>query len=158
MGGAMDLIAEFGSLLDMLNREGIEYAVCGGIAVTIHGYARTTKDIDFLIRVEDADRIVKLAEQAGFLDDSGNIPFDLGTERETIVRRVVKIQGRDLLMLDLILVSPILEPAWQSRTTVEWEGRRISIVSRDGLRLMKTLAGRDQDLTDLKQLGIDRHE
>ena len=61
-------------------------------------------------------------------------------------------------MLDLILVSPILEPAWQSRTIVEWEGRRVSIVSRDGLALMKTLAGRDQDLTDLKQLGIDEHE
>jgi hypothetical protein len=37
---------------------------------------------------------------------------------------------------------------------VEWEGRRVSIVSRDGLALMKSLAGRDQDLTDLKQLGI----
>ena len=67
-----------------------------------------------LIRKEDANRVVKLAKQAGFLDDSGNTPFGLGTERETIIRRVVKTEGRDLLMLDLILVSPILEPAWQS--------------------------------------------
>lgn len=35
-----------------------------------------------------------------------------------------------------------------------WEGRHVSIVPRDGLAQMKTLAGRDQDLTDLKQLGI----
>lgn len=154
----MDLIHEFSALIDELNRENVEYAVCGGIAVTIHGYVRTTKDIDFLIRKEDANRVVKLAQQAGFLDDSGNTSFGLGTERETIIRRVVKTEGRDLLMLDLILVSPILEPAWQSRTIIEWEGRRVSIVSRDGLALMKTLAGRDQDLTDLKQLGIDKHE
>jgi len=50
MGGAMDLIAEFGALIDVLNREGIEYAVCGGIAVSIHGYVRATTDIDILIR------------------------------------------------------------------------------------------------------------
>jgi hypothetical protein len=154
----MDLIREFGALIDVFNREGVEYAVCGGIAVTIHGYVRATKDVDFLIRAEDADRVVKLAGQAGFLDDSGNIAFALGTERQTTVRRVVKIEGRDLLMLDLILVSPILEPAWQSRTKIEWEGRLVSIVSRQGLALMKSLAGRDQDLTDLKQLGIDKHE
>lgn len=151
----MDLIREFKLLIDVFNREGVEYAVCGGIAVTIHGYVRTTKDIDFLIRAEDADHVVQLAEQIGFLDDSGTIPFGVGTERQTIVRRV-KIEGRDLLMLDLILVSPILEPAWKNRTRIEWEGRLVSIVSRDGLALMKSLAGRDQDLTDLKQLGIDK--
>lgn len=154
----MDLIREFGAIIDELHREGVEYAVCGGIAVTIHGYVRTTKDMDFLIRSEDADRVVKLAARVGFLDDSGNIPFGLGTKRETIVRRVVKTEGCDLLMLDLILVSPILEPAWQSRIKVEWEGRQLSMVSREGLALMKTLAGRDQDLTDLRQLGMDQHE
>jgi hypothetical protein len=57
-------------------------------------------------------------------------------------------------MLDLVLVSPVLQSAWKSRTHVEWEGRRLWVVSRDGLALMKLLAGRDQDLTDLKNLGI----
>jgi predicted nucleotidyltransferase len=150
----MDLIREFGALVDTLHRDGVEYAVCGGIAVTIHGYVRTTKDIDLMIRHEDAARAVQSAAQLGFLDDSGNLSFDSGTQRERTVRRVVKIEGRDLLMLDLLLVSPVLEPAWRSRMEVEWEGRRVSIVSRDGLALMKSLAGRDQDLTDLKQLGI----
>ena len=31
----MDLIHEFGALIEELNRENVEYAVCGGIAVTI---------------------------------------------------------------------------------------------------------------------------
>ena len=150
----MDLIRDFGALIDTFHRNGVEYAVCGGIAVTIYGYVRTTKDIDLLIRREDADRAVQLAAPIGFLDDSGSLSFESGTQRERTVRRVVKIDGRDVLILDLLLVSPILEPAWQSRTQVEWEGRLVSIVSRDGLALMKTLAGRDQDLTDLRQLGI----
>ena len=154
----MDRIREFRTLIDALQRHGVEYVVCGGIAVTIHGYVRTTKDIDLLIRSEDADRAVAVAAEAGFRDDSGNIAFDQGTERERIVRRIVKIEGRDLLMLVLILVSPILEPVWRSRMTVEWENRRVPVVSREGLARMKTLAGRDQDLTDLKQLGLDKHE
>lgn len=153
----MDLIREFGELIDALNSAGVEYAVCGGVAVTIHGYVRTTKDIDVLIRREDVDRAVQLAGQIGFLDDSGSLSFDAGTHRERTVRRVVKLEGRDSLMLDLLLVSTILESVWQSRTQVEWEGRRVWIVSRDGLAQMKMLAGRDQDLTDLKRLGI-RHD
>lgn len=158
MGGAMDLIREFGALIDVLNREGIEYAVCGGIAVSIHGYVRATTDIDILVRAEDADRVAKLAEEAGFLDDSGTIPFALGTPQQTIVRRIVKIEGRDLLMLDLLLVSPVHESAWQTRSKVDWNGRVISVISRDGLAHMKRLAGRRRDLDDLEQLGIPLDE
>lgn len=154
----MDLIREFGALIDLFNREGIEYAVCGGIAVSIHGFVRATTDIDILIRPEDADRVAKLAEEIGFLDDSGTIPFGVGTPHQTIVRRIVKIEGRDLLMLDLLLVSPTHEPAWQTRFKVSWSDKIVWVVSREGLAHMKRLAGRRRDLDDLDQLGISADE
>ena len=150
----MDLIEEFGALIDVLNREGIEYAVCGGFAVSIHGYVRATTDIDILIQSQDADRIAKLVKEVGFLDDSGTIPFSPGTPNQTIVRRIVKIEGADLLMLDLLFVSAIHEPAWRSRSKVDWNGRVVSVISREGLGHMKRLAGRHRDFDDLTQLGI----
>jgi hypothetical protein len=45
----LDLIAELESIIDALVREGVEYAVCGGLALGILGHPRMTTDIDLLI-------------------------------------------------------------------------------------------------------------
>jgi len=47
-----------------------------------------------------------------------------------------------------------LQPVWDDRDVFEWQGRQVQIVSAEGLARMKRLAGRDQDLLDLKQLGL----
>lgn len=39
------LIDEFVGIVESLNREGIDYAVCGGWAMAIHGRLRTTISI-----------------------------------------------------------------------------------------------------------------
>jgi hypothetical protein len=34
----MDLIEEFDAVIAALDRNGIEYAVCGGLAMAVHGF------------------------------------------------------------------------------------------------------------------------
>lgn len=46
---ALDLIAEFENVVRAFEREHLDYAVCGGLAMTIHGHVRATIDIDLLI-------------------------------------------------------------------------------------------------------------
>jgi hypothetical protein len=58
----------------------------------------------------------------------------------------------ELLTLDLIVVGAELEPVWDSRVVGTFRGRDIVVVSRDGLVTMKRIAGRDQDLVDIKAL------
>jgi hypothetical protein len=70
------------------------------------------------------------------------------------MHRVSKKVGRQLLVLHLILVDRNLKQAWKSRSTFEWMGRKLKVVSRDGLAKMKRSAGRKQDLADLEHLGI----
>ena len=48
-------------VIDQLNRHGVEYVVIGGVAVNLHGLARGTEDLDFLIR-PDHDNIRHLRE------------------------------------------------------------------------------------------------
>ena len=69
--------------------------------------------------------------------------------------RVSKIVGRELLTLDLMLVGEEVQLAWDDRAVVDYAGRRISVVSRTGLKLLKQLAGRRKDLLDLEQLGLN---
>ena len=45
----MNLKDELFLIVETLERGGVEYALCGGMAVAVHGYVRATKDIDLLI-------------------------------------------------------------------------------------------------------------
>ena len=74
------------------------------------------------------------------------------------IYRISKVDGTELLTLDLVLVTPGLEDVWEKRELFDWLGGRIVVVSRDGLMKMKRLSGRDQDLLDLKMLGMNDHE
>ena len=150
----MDLYTELLQLIDALNSAQLDYAVCGGIAVALYGYPRFTKDIDLLIRSEDLQRVSKTVEQHGFVDSAGAISFDRGGPKERVVHRISKIEHAEILTLDLLLVSPALEDVWQQREVFQWQGRQLQLVSAEGLAKMKRLAGRDQDLLDLKKLGF----
>ena len=148
----MDLREELLALVDCLEAADLRYAVCGGIALAIHGHPRFTKDIDVLVLAADIDAVVRAVATLGFDLDSGVLPFDAGGPNAREVRRISKAEGTELLTLDLLIVSPILEPAWESRGLFEWEGRQVPVVSRAGLAAMKRLAGRDQDLLDARML------
>ncbi len=148
----MNLKDELFLIVETLDRGGIEYALCGGLAVAVHGYVRATKDIDILIRTEDLTAAERALAEVGYDLTSGIIPFDTGLATERRVFRVTKVEGRDFLTLDLLLVSPFLQDVWATREEHVVEGRRLRVVSLAGLTKMKRAAGRRQDLADLDYL------
>jgi hypothetical protein len=156
----MNLREEFLALIDALNRDGVEYGVCGGIALAIHGYPRFTKDIDILIRPEDLDRALAVAAAQGFIVAARPLRFDAGTPKEREVRRISKIEGEDVMTLDLLLSRGALRDALDDREEFEWQGRIVKAVSAQALVKMKRIAGRDQDLLDVRRLegGDDESE
>jgi len=148
----MNLKAELISLIDLLNEAGVNYAVCGGLAMALHGHVRGTKDIDLLILKHDLEQIKDIAEKAGFYIPAGIIPFGIGTEDAREIYRVSKVIDDILVPLDLLLVAPSLQEVWNGRIVVEFEGRKTYAVSREGLIAMKRTAGRSQDLVDIEVL------
>jgi hypothetical protein len=57
-----------------------------------------------------------------------------------------------VLSLDLLLVTPVLQAVWEGREAMEWEFGKISVVSRDGLISLKSLRGSGLDQDDIKHL------
>jgi hypothetical protein len=155
---SMDLHEELGLLADALAREGIEYALCGGLAVAVHGFPRATKDIDLLIRPVDAARIVRAVEPIGYTLDAGEFSFGGCGPHARRVRRIGKTEGSEVLTLHLVLLPPWLAEVWESREVIEWEGRELTVVSREGLVSMKRIAGRPQDLADIAKLTEEADE
>jgi hypothetical protein len=150
----MDLVAEFARVIEALESAGVEYAVCGGLAVALHGHVRATRDIDLLIPAAQRDRAVATLRAKDFTLQAGPIPFAVGTPKERTLYRVSKVEGTELLTVDLLLVTPVFEDVWSGRQAFSWQGHRVIAVSLAGLGKMKRLAHRAQDLADLESLGL----
>ena len=70
------------------------------------------------------------------------------------MHRVSKIEPDtgETLVLDLLIVTPDIRQAWESRMKVEWEGGILSVVSPEGLILLKSLRSSGQDQDDIQHL------
>lgn len=142
------LLGEFKSVTEALHSAGIEYAVCGGWAMAIHGLARSTKDIDLLVLSADLDGVLTILSDLGY--DVEGLPLHFDVE----IRRVSKIGGepKRLITVDLLLVNDLMKDVWEGRKMQKWYEGTTSVVSRDGLIKMKLLAGRKQDILDIETL------
>ena len=158
---AFDLIEELEKLVDALAADSIPYALCGGLAVGVHGLPRATTDIDLLVLPANASAILAIARRLGFDVPSRQMVFRAGKPDENTMQRVSKLDpATNLLMsLDLLLVGPVHQPVWEGRIEVPWRHSTLWIVSREGLVTMKRFAGRPQDLADIARLeGNDDEE
>ncbi|HEX6126200.1 MAG TPA: hypothetical protein VFZ23_12575 [Pyrinomonadaceae bacterium] len=145
------LLGEFKTITQALNDAGIDYAVCGGWAMAIHGLARSTIDIDLLILGDDLDRAWELAKQHGY--DVEGLPLHFA-DGAIEIRRISKVdkESKKVYTLDFLLVTPELHEVWYRRELVEWEEGKTWAVSKAGLIELKRISGRDQDLIDIKKL------
>lgn len=144
----LDLERELDAVRNALNERGIEYALCGGLAVGVHGFPRATVDIDLLIRPESEEAVYDAVASLGFSYKAN--PMNFGA---ISIRRVSKIDDDgEVLMLDLLLVTPSFEPVWESREQHDWLGRRLPVVSKQGLIALKRGRSSKLDLADIEKL------
>lgn len=150
----MDIYRELSALVALLEERQIEYALCGGIALAVHGAPRATQDIDLLVRAEALDRLREAARDSGFVFES--LPMDFSASGVTVYRFTKLIENVPL-MLDALIADGPLAAVWQTRQSFAFEDGRLQVVSREGLITMKLAAGRPQDIADVKRLSeLDR--
>lgn len=148
----MELLNELLELTDEFRQQEVPYAICGGLAMAVHGVPRATQDIDLLIPEDYLTRALEVAKTRGFWLPAGPMPLKARTPLATSAHRVSKAMGSYLIPLDLILVSPSLQQVWDGRLEGKIGDRHLTVVSRDGLIEMKRIAGRHRDLDDIERL------
>lgn len=148
-----NLTDELYALIDAFEREQVAYAVCGGLALALHGYPRATLDLDVLVLSAQLSAAGRIARELGFDVPARKMTFGLRTGTPREMQRVSKMDpSGEMLSLDLIIVGDDLESIWHERVDIDTGTRRIVTVSRDGLIAMKRLAGRPKDLLDIAAL------
>src|SRR6185295_20194395 len=88
--GIVNLVDELHAISAALLDARVRHAVCGGVAVTVHGATRSTKDIDILVAPEDLPRALDAVRPLGYAFAALPMVFDEGTARERRVQRVSK--------------------------------------------------------------------
>lgn len=146
-----DLLTELRCIADALDLAGVDYALCGGVALAIYGIPRATIDIDMMVTPEQVPTAEEIIGQLGYRLAAA--PMTLAGGAVTITRLVKpEPDSEDVLMVDLLHVTPALKSVWQSRRRVAWDHGAIATVSRAGLVALKRLRGSGQDQDDIELL------
>lgn len=140
---------ELRAVLGAMDRDGVDYALVGGLAVAVWGAPRATKDIDLLIQPGDLARAMQTLRTCGFTLSA--LPFEF--KDGTTMQRVSKVDANgELMTVDLMMVDRNLEAAWSSRQRLPLGQEQVVVISRDALIAMKALAARPQDLADIQNM------
>lgn len=139
-----NLAEQIREALSMFAHNGTEPALIGGLAVVAHQVVRATKDVDFLVEAEAADKVHDALLDLGYRclyrsDDAAN--YVRGT------------QGLDLLYAHRPLARRLLAQA-SERETPMGRMRIISVEGLIGFKLQGFVndASRTRDLDDIRAL------
>ncbi|MCL2318846.1 MAG: nucleotidyl transferase AbiEii/AbiGii toxin family protein [Treponema sp.] len=138
---------DFKEFIQYLNLNNVRYLLVGGWAVGLYGHPRATKDIDFLISIEN-DNLEKLKKA---LIDFGGPPVDLELFRER--GYVIRI-GSSPIQIDIINEADgiDIEDCYQRKKIIKIDDIEINVISRDDLIKNKRVSGRSTDIADAEKL------
>ena len=166
------MIGDVERVLAALNRENVRYLVAGGVAVVLHGYLRTTADLDLIIELE-TENVRRALGALGSLGYRPRAPvsaddFADRSIRESWIRennlQVFSMwsERAPALEVDLFVREPFdFDAAYSSTEELRLGTTSVRVVPRQLLIDMKRKAGRPRDLEDaeaLKALGAHSGE
>lgn len=143
-----------------LNRQKVRYLVVGGVAATLHGNPRFTKDLDLFVDLEETNlkKLVKAVKNLGYVPRVPVKPEDFVVAenrakwiKEKGMLAFTFLNPNDMMeMVDILIASPVpFRKAYRAREVFDSEGVEVPTISAEHLIQMKEKAGRTQDLQDI---------
>jgi hypothetical protein len=150
-------------LLQALSDEQVQYVLVGGMAVQLHGFLRSTFDIDLVLAMNDENlsRFIAVAQRYGLIPVSP-VPIE-SLRNASLIEQWHSEKG----MLAFALREPhiggsavdvLVRPDVPYDTLIanavagELFGRKVWIASIDDLLVMKRIANRPKDKLDIAAL------
>lgn len=142
---------DFKDFLHALNQHDVDYLIVGGYAVIMHGYTRTTGDLDIWVRKNAAnyDKLVRAFTSFGmptfdmtksnFLENVELDVFTFGVP-PVCIELITNIKGL------------IFEAAFENAATKKIDDISIKMLSLEDLLKAKRAAGRSKDRDDIEHL------
>ena len=142
---------ELKSLVAKLNEQNIPYALCGGLAMAVHGHPRATLEIDLVAFKGSAPKIEKIAHELGYTLRAAPMKFTAGQDAITRVSKVSR-EDEDVLPLDILVLDHAIECILEC-DEMEWENTKLRVITRESLIKLKQLRNNHQDKADIEKLA-----
>ena len=151
------------AVLTALYELGVRYLVVGGIAVILHGYLRTTADLDLFVCLEreNIKRALRALESVGYRP---RLPVNTTDFADPEIRkRWIEEKGmlvfalynvnNPMMDVDLFVREPFdFDAVYARALSVPLEQTTATVVSVDDLIAMKEAISRPRDVEDVKAL------
>ncbi len=145
------------------NDKQLDYVIVGGVALVLHGVVRLTADLDLVVALERGNLLV-LLEAMNELGYRPRVPV----QPEDLLNPEVRASwihdknmevfsfydpGKPLALVDIIIRETICyEEIRRNAVDISVDGVQVPVASVDDLIKLKKIAGRPQDLEDIKFL------
>jgi predicted nucleotidyltransferase len=155
---APDRVFEADEIVRVLSAHGVDFVVIGGIAVQAHGYIRSTRDLDIIVRPRTLN-LSRLSEALAELEAEPrasaamklNDPHQL--RRAPRVPVMTKVGPLDVVNIEHLAGAPASYDALrEAALTIELRGSEVAVAGLSDLIRMKRAAGREHDLADIEAL------
>ena len=144
--------SDFRDFIQSLNNNNVDYLLIGGYAVILHGYRRTTGDLDIWVD-RTKENYIKLA--AAFYEFG--LPLLDMTEENFLQSKTMDVfsYGRPPVAIDILTEVKGCQFAEASALAEVYseEDLCIRFINLNTLRQAKVAAGRYKDLDDLEKLS-----
>ena len=136
-------------VVSALNAAAIDYVICGGIAVAMHGHPRATQDVDILVQSDqEIERLNNLLQPAGWLRNPEEIPL-----KNSHIVRFIKPIGDRMAILNAIVGGEDIDGIIKRGIKDTYNQLECRLIALEDLFAMKRQSGRLQDLADIENLG-----
>jgi len=140
---------DFKEFLKLLKEHDVHYLLIGGYAVSYHGYARTTEDMDIWVAVhpDNAQKIYSALISFG-LDDP-NLKPEIFLQKPKILR-----MGFPPVRLEITtsIDGVDFNECYQSKIIDKIDGVEVNLIDLQNLKKNKKASGRAKDIDDIEQL------
>jgi len=136
----------------------LPWALIGGLAVSLRGEPRTTRDVDVTVAVagdREAEQVVIALRNRGYRElPEGGVLMHRKLDRLVGVRLLPPIAAEPRAIVDVLFASSGIEPeiVAHAESVAGPAGMPLPLVSTGHLIALKVLAGRLQDLADCDNL------
>jgi hypothetical protein len=133
MTGAASFDAVVLQVAGILHAAGIAHALIGGVAVGLHGYARATGDIDFLVDGARRQEVIQVLTASDFtlaaatdevLHFDGPLPVDLLLARreptQQMLREATRVESLGTMLLRVEDIIGLKIQAFSNNRTRQW--------------------------------------
>ena len=142
---------DFADFINAFENNRVEYVLVGGLAVVLHGYNRTTGDMDILVRPssENYNKMLRAFHEFGLPESFIKEVDFLNPEDKDVFTF-----GRPPLAIDVMtkMKGVTFDEVFDESQMMKIEGLNIRVVHLNHLIAAKKASGRYKDLDDIENL------